>query len=225
MIRLLLVDDHALFRMGIASLLANHKSIQVIGEASNGQEALEAARHTQPDVILMDIHMPVCDGLEALTLIKQEMPGVRVVMLTVSDDDKNLFKAIKSGAQGYLLKNVEPRQLCESLESVIKGESVLSGPIATKILQEFKRPNPGSEEEPEPVIEELTARETTILHLVAEGKTNKEIAAELVLSENTVKIHLRNILEKLHLKNRIQIAVYAEHKKQVEKDKNPSHQS
>jgi DNA-binding NarL/FixJ family response regulator len=211
-----------LFRMGIVTLLKKSKNMQVVGEAGDGLEALEVARETLPDVILMDIHMPKCDGLEAIGLIKREMPNVRIVMLTVSDDDQHLFKAIKSGAQGYLLKNLEPHQLYDCLESISKGEPVLSGSIAVKILQEFTRQNPGSGQEPEAIIEELTARETTILHLVAEGKTNKEIASELVISENTVKIHLRNILEKLHLKNRVQIAVYAERRGLVDKDKNSS---
>lgn len=220
MIRILLADDHALFRMGIVTLLKKNKNMQVVGEAGDGLEALEVARETLPDVILMDIHMPKCDGLEAIGLIKREMPNVRIVMLTVSDDDQHLFKAIKSGAQGYLLKNLEPHQLYDCLESISREESVLSGSIAAKILREFTRQNPGSGQEPETIVDELTARETTILHLVAEGKTNKEIACELVIAENTVKIHLRNILEKLHLKNRVQIAVYAERRGLVDKEKN-----
>jgi DNA-binding NarL/FixJ family response regulator len=219
MMRILLVDDHALFRKGMAALLKPRKNIEVVGEAGDGLEALEAARETLPDVILMDIHMPRCDGLEAIRLIKREMPTVKIVMLTVSDDNQDLFKAIKGGAEGYLLKNLEPHQLYECLDGIAKGESALSGTIAAKILQEFARPSPGSGQDTEDMIEELTARETNILHLVAQGKTNKEIAAELVISENTVKIHLRNILEKLHLKNRIQIAVYAERRGLIDKGK------
>lgn len=219
MMRILLVDDHALFRKGMAALLKNRKKVQVVGEAGDGLEALEVARETLPDVILMDIQMPRCDGLEAIRLIKREMPHVKIIMLTVSDDNQHLFKAIKSGAQGYLLKNLEPQQLYDFLDSISRGEAPLSGIIAAKILQEFMNPVPGVGQAAEEVIDQLTARETTILHLVAEGKTNKEIASELVISENTVKIHLRNILEKLHLKNRIQIAVYAERQGLVEKDK------
>jgi len=219
MMRILLVDDHALFRKGMAALLKNRKKIQVVGEAGDGLEALEVARETLPDVILMDIQMPRCDGLEAIRLIKREMPHVKIIMLTVSDDNQHLFKAIKSGAQGYLLKNLEPQQLYDFLDSISRGEAPLSGIIAAKILQEFMNPVPGVGKAAEEVIDQLTARETTILHLVAEGKTNKEIASVLVISENTVKIHLRNILEKLHLKNRIQIAVYAERQGLVEKDK------
>jgi DNA-binding NarL/FixJ family response regulator len=209
MLRILLVDDHILFRKGVAALLANHPEMQVVGEASNGFEAIAVARETLPDVILMDINMPECDGLEATRRIKREMPHVKIVMLTVSDDDQHLFEAIKSGAQGYLLKNLEPDQLHDLLESISRGEAPLSGVIAAKILKEFARPDPGLAEDPEVIIDELTSRESTILQLVSEGKTNKEIASDLVISENTVKIHLRNILEKLHLKNRIQAAVYA----------------
>ncbi|RPJ36294.1 MAG: DNA-binding response regulator, partial [Chloroflexi bacterium] len=199
MMRILLVDDHALFRKGMAALLKNRKKIQVVGEAGDGLEALEVARETLPDVILMDIQMPRCDGLEAIRLIKREMPHVKIIMLTVSDDNQHLFKAIKGGAQGYLLKNLEPQQLYDFLDSISRGEAPLSGIIAAKILQEFMNPVPGVGKAAEEVIDQLTARETTILHLVAEGKTNKEIASVLVISENTVKIHLRNILEKLHL--------------------------
>jgi DNA-binding NarL/FixJ family response regulator len=221
MIRVLLADDHVLFRKGMAALLKSCKNIQVVGEAGDGLEALDVARKTLPEVVLMDIHMPKCNGLEAIGLFKREMPLVKIVMLTVSDDNKDLFKAIKSGAQGYLLKNLEPDQLYDCLESISRGESPLSGVIAAKILQEFMRLSPVPEQETEENIEGLTARETTILHLVAEGKTNKEIASELVISENTVKIHLRNILEKLHMKNRIQIAVYAARQELADKVKTP----
>ena len=206
--RLLLVDDHVLFRKGIAALLASHKDFQVVGEAGDGLEAIEIAGETIPDIILMDINMPKCDGLEATRRIKREMPHVTIVILTVSEDDKDLFEAIKSGAQGYLLKNLEPYQLFDLLESISRGEAPLSGAIATKILKEFTRPDPGSTEALK-MADELTPRETMILQFVAEGLTNKEIASTLVISENTVKIHLRNILEKLHLQNRIQAAVYA----------------
>ncbi len=208
MLRILLVDDHVLFRKGVAALLAGRQEMQVVGEAGDGLEAIMAAREILPDVILMDIGMPRCNGLDATRRIKREMPHVKIVILTVSDDDHNLFEAIKSGAQGYLLKDLEPYQLYDLLESISRGEAPLSGAIAAKILKEFTRPNRGLAQEPE-VIGELTEREISILQLVTEGKTNKEIASSLFISENTVKIHLRNILEKLHLKNRIQAAVYA----------------
>jgi DNA-binding NarL/FixJ family response regulator len=208
MLRILLTDDHVLFRKGVAALLARREGMQVVGEAGDGLEALSVARETLPDVILMDINMPNCDGLEATRLIKREMPHVKIVILTVSDDDQNLFEAIKSGAQGYLLKDLEPYQLYDLLESISRGEAPLSGAIAARILKEFTRSGSETTNEPQ-VIGDLTAREIDILQLVVEGLTNREIASRLVISENTVKIHLRNILEKLHLQNRIQAAVYA----------------
>lgn len=208
MLRILLVDDHVLFRKGVAALLSGRQGMQVVGEAGDGIEALDVARETLPDVILMDIEMPRCDGLEATRRIKREMPHAKIVILTVSDDDHDLFEAIKSGAQGYLLKDLEPYQLYDLLASISRGEAPLSGVIAAKILKEFRTPKHGSAESPE-LVDELTPREIDILELVVEGKTNKEIAYTLNISENTVKIHLRNILEKLHLQNRIQAAVYA----------------
>jgi DNA-binding NarL/FixJ family response regulator len=193
MLRVLLVDDHVLFRKGLLALLSGRPDIQVVGEASDGLEAIEAARESLPDVILMDVNMPRCDGLEATRRIKREMPHVKIVILTVSDDDQHLFEAIKSGAQGYLLKDLEPSQLYDLLESISRGEAPLSGVIAAKILKEFSRPSvPASQEAA--VMDELTPRETNILQLVVEGKSNKDIASELVISEKKLKIHIRNIL-------------------------------
>ena len=206
--RILLVDDHTLLRKGIAALLEQREDMTIVGEAKNGLEAIQAARELLPDVILMDIDMPKCNGLEATRRIKRELPHVKIVMLTVADDNRNLFEAIKSGAQGYLLKNLEPYQLYDLLESISRDESPLSGAMATKILNEFTHPGSDSQQEPG-VVDALTAREIGILELVVDGLTNKRIASELHISENTVKIHLRNILEKLHLQNRIQAAVYA----------------
>lgn len=206
--RILLVDDHVLFRKGVAALLSMRPELQIVGEASNGLEAIEAARELMPDVILMDIGMPLCNGLEATRTIKREMPHVKIIILTVSDEDQHLFEAIKIGAQGYLLKNLEPYQLHDLLESISRGEAPLSGAIAAKILKEFSNPGSNNQQETQ-IVEELTAREVDILELVVEGLTNKGIADRLVISENTVKIHLRNILDKLHLQNRIQAAVYA----------------
>lgn len=208
MMRILLVDDHVLFRKGVAALLAPRQDMQVVGEAGDGLEAIEAARRLMPDVILMDIGMPNCDGLAATRCIKREMPHVKIIMLTVSDDDQHLFEAIKCGAQGYLLKNLEPDQLHNMLESISRGEAPLSGVIAARILKEFTQSDSGTVRDAE-LVDQLTPREIEILELVVDGKTNREIASALVISENTVKIHLRNILEKLHLQNRIQAAVYA----------------
>jgi two-component system nitrate/nitrite response regulator NarL len=207
-LRIMLVDDHVLFRKGIASLLATRQDMEVVGQAEDGIEAVNKARALIPDVILMDVHMPNQDGLEATRIIKQEMPHVQIVMLTVSDDDDDLFEAIKNGAKGYLLKNLEPERLFDLLDKVRQGEAAISGPIATKILQEFKQGERTTPRQPEPV-DELTPREVEVLEQVVTGATNKEIAERLHITENTVKIHLRNILEKLQVQNRIQAAVHA----------------
>lgn len=205
--RILLVDDHILFRKGIASLISSRKEMKIVGEASDGLEAVRIARETMPDVILMDINMPNRNGLETVKIIKEEMPHVEVVMLTVSDNDEDLFQAIKNGAKGYLLKNLEPQQLYEMLDRVRQGEAPLSGAMAAKILQEFRQPPP--EVKQREVTDELTSREIEVLEEVVKGASNKEIADLLNITENTVKIHLRNILEKLHVQNRIQAAVHA----------------
>ena len=207
-IRVLLVDDHPLFRKGIASLLAAEPGFEVLGEAPNGRVALEKARELMPDVILMDISMPEVDGLEATRRIKEEIPYVRIVILTVSDADQNLFEAIKSGAQGYLLKKIEPQTLFSTLRKVVEGEAPMSGIMATKLLAEFSRQTRRTSQPPTPVAT-LTEREKEVLHHIAHGKTNKDIAAALSIAENTVKNHLKNILEKLHLENRVQAAAYA----------------
>ena len=207
-LRILLVDDHVLFREGVKIGLASVPGVEVVGEASDGFEALSLARETMPDIILMDISMPRCDGLQATDLIKREMPHIKIVMLTVSEEEEHLYQAIRSGAQGYLLKDLEARDLLHALEVVAKGEVLLSGVVANKILEEFRH-HPASAIAEVEAVDPLTARELEILELVADGLSNSEIAEILVLSENTVKNHLRNILAKLHLRNRIQLAVYA----------------
>jgi DNA-binding NarL/FixJ family response regulator len=200
----MLVDDHALIRKGLVALLAGQANFQVVGEAEDGLQAIEVARQLVPDLILMDVHMPRCTGPEATRVITREMPRVKVVMLTVSDRDEDLFEAIKSGARGYLLKNLEPEQLFEILQQTSQGDPALPPVMMARILEEFQNPS-----EPQSGQEELTERELEVLQLVVEGATNAEIADKLVISENTVKMHLRNILDKLHLRNRIQAAVYA----------------
>lgn len=207
-LRILLVDDHVLFRKGLVSLLTSHPDMKVVGEAGDGLEAVTRAQETEPEVILMDIHMPNCDGLEAVRLIKGLMPAVQIIMLTVSDDDEDLFAAIQNGAKGYLLKNLEPSQLFDMLRRVRAGEAPISGAMAAKILQEFQQPEQSLKPQTE-LTDTLTAREVAVLEEIVKGATNKEIAETLHITENTVKIHLRNILEKLHVQNRVQAAVHA----------------
>jgi DNA-binding NarL/FixJ family response regulator len=204
--RVLLVDDHVLVRNGIASLLTAN-NIEVAGEASDGLEALEKTRQLKPDIVLMDIKMPRYNGLEATRLIKAEMPQTKIVILTVSDDDEDLFEAIKSGAEGYLLKNIKAKEFLALLAGVAKGEAAISPLLATKIIEEFSRQM--KEAVAHPSVSELTEREIDVLKLVTDGAINKEIATTLYITENTVKYHLRNIMEKLHLRNRAQVAAYA----------------
>lgn len=202
MIRVLLADDHTLFRRGLASLLAEQPDLEVVGEAASGEEAIERARELMPDVVLMDVRMPGLGGLEATRRLKDEMPYVKILILTVSEDEEDLFAAMKSGAQGYLLKNIDPDDLVTAIRQAERGEAPLAPSMAAKILREFS----GTAPRPGPT---LTPRERQVLELVARGDANKEIARHLQISENTVKNHLRNILEKLHLQNRVQAVMYA----------------
>lgn len=205
--RILLVDDYILFRKGLRALLDAQPDFDVAGEAENGQEALEQAQKLMPDLILMDIAMPVCDGLEATRRILAQMPYVKIVILTVAEDDQSLFEAIKSGAYGYLLKKLEPDELFEMLRGVSRGEAPISRYMASKIMREFSQL--AQESAPKSETQQLTDREREVLQLVAQGLSNKAIADKLVVAENTVKNHLKNILTKLHLENRVQVAVYA----------------
>ncbi len=206
-IRLLLADDHALFRKGLVSLLKREDEFQVVAEAENGAEAIKKAKQLKPDLVLMDIHMPVTDGIEATRRIREMLPSTRVVFLTVSEDDKDLFEGIKCGAHGYLSKKLEPGELYAMLRGVFEGEAPISRTTASKILNEFAlqaRQKSAAELE-----EELSAREKEVLQFLASGLTNKEIGNKLSIAENTVKNHLKNILAKLHLENRVQAATYA----------------
>ena len=206
-IKLLLVDDQMLFRKGLRALLESEDGFEVVGEASHGLEALDKARAFRPEVILMDVHMPICDGIEATRLIKQEVPETKIIALSVSDEDDDLFGAIKAGAEGYLLKDLRPEELYERIQEVLRGETPVSPAVGGKLLREFQR-RPWKESRDAPGAE-LTPREVEILQLVAEGLSNAEIAAKLYVVEGTVKNHLHNILEKLHLQNRVQAATFA----------------
>jgi DNA-binding NarL/FixJ family response regulator len=207
-VRILIADDHSLFRDGLRSLL-QAQGHEIAGEAKNGREAIALTRELKPDLVLMDVQMPELDGIEATRLIVSEMPEMRVVILTASEEEAKLFEAIKSGAQGYLLKNLEAEAFFEMLEKAQRGEPALTPTLARKLLQEFARPvtettPPRSEEE------SLTAREREVLELMVEGVTsNRKLAKRLGLSENTVKFHVRNILDKLRLHNRAEVVGYA----------------
>lgn len=207
-IRILLADDHALFRKGIAGILAEEQTFQVVGEAANGREAIEKAKELMPDVILMDISMPEMDGLEATRRIKTELPAIRIVILTVSDEDQNLFEAVMWGAHGYLLKNIEAQELFKTLQAVAHGDVVIPRAMAAKVVGEFARLSRGPPETAQPGAN-LSTREKVVLELLTQGKTNKEIAADMAVAENTVKSYLKNILKKLHLQNRVQAATFA----------------
>jgi DNA-binding NarL/FixJ family response regulator len=211
---ILIADDHALFRDSLRSLL-EARGLSVIGEARNGREAVELARRLKPDVVLMDLSMPELDGLSATRLISVEQPEVKVVVLTASDEDAKLFEAIKSGAQGYLLKNLESDEFFALLEGIGRGEPGLTPALARKLLSEFARPAQASAPSHDP--DALTEREREVLELLVEGVTsNRKLARQLGVSENTIKFHVRNILDKLHLHNRAQVVSYAIRNKIVE---------
>jgi len=207
-VRLILADDHMLFRRGLKALFTARKDITVVAEAGNGREAVELARQLLPDVMLMDINMPEMDGLAATALIHEEAPSVKIVILTVSDYDQNLFDAIKKGASGYLLKDMEPEELFTIVARVSRGEAAINGLLASHILSAFQA-SPGNLAGGVPRLNQLTEREIDVLKRLVSGAENKEIAAALSISETTVKSHLSNIMEKLHVRNRIEAAVYA----------------
>jgi two-component system nitrate/nitrite response regulator NarL len=209
MYTVLLADDHVLFREGLRGLIQHWDDFEVIGEASNGMEAVEMCEKHIPDLILMDITMPELNGLEATRRIKESYPSTHIVILTVSEEEEDLFGAIMNGAQGYVLKNMPARRLHDMLRGVMLGEAPLSGSIASKVLNEFSQQQKGGDRSSDEFVEPLTDREKEVLCYVAEGLSNKEIAERMYLGEGTVKKYLGNVLDKLQLNNRVQAAVYA----------------
>ncbi len=208
--KVLIVDDHALFRCGVTSVLANQENVKVVGEAADGIEALDKAREVVPDVILMDLNMPRCSGLEAIQALQVEMPQVGILVFTVSEMETDLFATMKFGARGYILKNTQPEELIHAILYISQGGVIVSPLMATKLLAEFTELSTRPKKEPvQEADDNLSPREGEVLQQVAQGATNKQIADSLFISENTVKTHMRNIMEKLHISNRSQAAVYA----------------
>jgi two-component system NarL family response regulator len=203
--RLLIVDNHTLFRQGLVSLLESEPELQVIGEAGSGEEALRMALQLQPDVVLMDVKMPGLGGVEATRRLVQVMPEARVLMLTVSEEEENLLAAIQAGARGYILKSADADDLLEAIRRVDAGEAMISPIMTLRLLQVLRS---GGAPAPLPELP-LTAREQDVFQLLASGASNREIADALTISENTVKTHVRNILEKLELDNRTEVAAFA----------------
>lgn len=207
--RIVIADDHSLFRDGLRSLLES-RGHEVIGEARNGKEAIELAKQLHPELLLMDLSMPELHGLEATRAVTQQIPDVKVVILTASEDDGSLFDAIKAGAQGYLLKNLEADDFFDLLDRANNGEPALTPALARRLIQEFAKPATTDAPASGPNPDELTSREREVLDLMMEGVTsNRKLAKRLGVSENTVKFHVRNILDKLRLHNRAEAVGYA----------------
>ena len=204
--RTLIVDDSSLARRAIRSILEGSRRFEIVAEAPDGVEGIARARELLPDLVLMDLRMPRLDGLAAIQTIKEQFPSTQVVVLSVSDDPPDLFEAIKRGAQGYLIKNMEPQLWLDYLDAVVSGETRISRTIAERVLQEFTRSRKPDDPTTLPI---LTPRERDILTLVTRGQTNREIGAALDIAENTVRRHLQNILEKLHLRNRVELTAFA----------------
>jgi DNA-binding NarL/FixJ family response regulator len=203
--RVLIVDDHALFRQGVRTTIEHDGEFEVAGEATDGGQALAQATRLEPDLILMDIGMPNCDGLEALRALRRELPETKIVMLTVHDSEDKLLEAIKGGADGFLSKNVRAKALLQALRGVIRGEAAISRRMTSKLCTELARL---ARLESRDFWGQLTPRETEILQQIGEGFSNKEIACTLVVSESTVKTHVAHILKKLHVQNRFQAAAH-----------------
>lgn len=209
-LRVLIADDHELFRRGLGMVLDDEPDIEVVAEAGDGREAVELAREQALDVAVLDVRMPSVSGIEAAGLIKADQPGIRILMLTISDEEDDLFEAVKAGANGYLLKEISIDEIADAVRSVHAGQSLITPSMASKLLTEFaeliRRDQPVPRDLPVP---RLTPREMEVLQEVAKGLSNRDIAMSLSIAENTVKNHVRNILEKLHLHSRMQAVLYA----------------
>ena len=208
-IRVLIADDSPLFRRGLIVVLGTEDDIEVVAEAENGEDAIAKAEETAPDVVLMDVRMPRVNGIDAARRIKDGSPATKIIMLTVSDEDDDLYEAIKAGANSYLLKEVSVEEVPEAIRAVIHGQSLISPSMASKLLSEYTSLARRAEEKQQFPSPGLTTRELEVLKLVARGRSNREIGEELYISENTVKNHVRNILEKLHLHSRMEAVIYA----------------
>ncbi|TVT49727.1 MAG: response regulator transcription factor [Denitromonas halophila] len=210
-IRILLVDDHGLFRSGIKSLLKRSDEFEVVGEAADGLEGAKRAKHLAPDVVLLDLHMPGVGGLDALKLILEDVPQTHVLMLTVSEDSEDLLTTLRGGATGYLLKNIEAETLIDAIRMASRGEPVVSPLMMGKLLANRSHggPSAANPAAADAELDKLTPREREILACIAKGQSNKQIARNLEVAESTVKIHVQSVLKKLHLSSRVQAAVFA----------------
>ncbi len=217
-IRTMIVDDHALFRRGLEMVLASERDIDLVGQASDGAEAVEKAAESLPDVVLMDIRMPRSSGIEACRAMKEAAPSAKIVILTISDEEEDLFEAIRAGASGYLLKDIPLDEVADTVRAVYGGQSLINPSMAGKLLTEFATlaRRDGEERVQEVPAPRLTEREMQVLKLVARGMNNRDIAKELLISENTVKNHVRNILEKLQIHSRMEAVMVAVREKLIE---------
>ena len=213
-IRVVVVDGHALFRHGLTSVLSTAADLSVVGEATDGMEAIEKSAELEPDVVLMDVRLPTVSGIEAARRIRVAQPTVRILMLTESEDDEDLYGAVRAGATGYLLKEVAIDEIADAIRSVANGQALVSPVMTTKLLSEFNALSRRLEEEHDG--RRLTDRELEVLRLIARGMSNKDIGTELVIAENTVRNHVRNILEKLQVRSRVEAAMYAVREKLVD---------
>ena len=208
-IRVLIADDHALFRRGLNMVLESEAGIDVVAEAEDGEDAVAKAEEFAPDVVLMDVRMPRLSGIEATRKIRDIIPTARILMLTVSDEEEDLYEAVKAGANGYLLKEISIEEVADAIRSVVQGQSLISPSMASKLLNEFNTLAKQADEKPRLQAPRLTTRELEVLKLVAQGMSNRDVAEALFIAENTVKNHVRNILEKLQLHSRMEAVVYA----------------